>query len=912
MACRLASSWALCMAVSLLGGCSCGGDDDDAVPADDAGPDAAEQDARPDGGGDGPADTPQLDDPQEDALERLAGASATEPEVRFDGVRPRFATFEVPVPGAATTDPVAQAFQFLAAYPELYGIADPAQELHLARIREDADAQHVVLGQHLLGRPVFGAELAVHLVDGVVVGTNGAWIPGFVDRGEPAILSPAGAEAVAKGLTQAAAVVGRARLVWWDGSILAGGRPEEPALAYRVGVVGGGTYTTVILSAQDGRALMLLDETRTHEPRKNFEIKTANNTSSNTCWTFAWEDGHNWFDENGPLAGITPSADGLAAFDLAHETYDAYYDTYHRHMWNDGDGTLDAWVHVGVGWNNAAYSWQCGHMRFADGWVEGDVFRHEFTHAVIRHSSDLEYADQPGALNESFADVMAELHDEEADWLLGTLRDFADPPALGQPDHMVAESSGDGVGLWMRTGPVDCDFSSPTYNDCGFVHTNSGIANKAWFLITSGGTHSDYTILGLERGRVRPLAYQVMTGWLTRNSQLLDARDAAVALARRWQAAGTLTEDHLCAVQNGWAAVGLGAGDRDCDGTLDLDDPDQDGDGLADAADNCPAVRNVGQDDFDRDGIGDRCDRDADGDGVATTADNCPVIPNGGQEDADVDGIGDVCEDRDRDGVRDPLDLCPDDRDAANGDMDGDGEGDACDFDIDGDSFSNRMDNCPRLSNRHQWDWDQDGLGDECDNCYGVDNPGQENLDGDREGDACDWDDDGDDVLDWLDLCPEVYDPAQLDLDGNGVGSACDDAESSLRDGTGESVGGIVDLADLFGVSTVDIAPCLAGGCPDWIGVDALTTVTVTSPAAVIARVVDDLGRVAGSAELGSSQQGLTTTIRFAPSPEMHFVAPGGAAPAFEGRSYHLVLAPADAQGLAETPVTVQVSSEGL
>ena len=148
---------------------------------------------------------------------------------------------------------------------------------------------------------------------------------------------------------------------------------------------------------------------------------------------------------------------------------------------------------------------------------------------------------------------------------------------------------------------------------------------------------------------------------------------------------------------------------------------DQDGDSVADDADNCPGDANTNQVNCDGDGLGNVCDSDDDNDGVEDSRD-CAVcdatrFPGktevcGNGVDEDCDGIAQEC-------VEDP----PDDP------TDGDGDG-----------KPDTADNCLNVYNPNQRDSDRDGLGDECDNCRYTENPAQEDSDGDGLGLHCDLD----------------------------------------------------------------------------------------------------------------------------------------------------------------------------
>ena len=321
------------------------------------------------------------------------------------------------------------------------------------------------------------------------------------------------------------------------------------------------------------------------------------------------------------------------------------------------------------------------------------------------------------------------------------------------------------------------------------------------------------------------------------------------------------TRFDTCRVQNAYAAVELGTGDKDCDGIPDNIDQDNDGDGVADNVDNCPTIANSGQSDWDGDGLGDACDPDNDNDGVANAADNCRWDKNPTQADWNNNGVGDACDDSDGDGINDYPDNC---RFIANQDQmdtDWDGKGDVCDADIDNDGLSNVLDNCAYHYNPDQADSDNDGVGDACDLCPTVSSSDNGDPDHDGLGNPCDLDDDNDGILDQVDNCQEVYNPNQFDSDQNGIGFVCDPAEQEAVHTKFKILTGRIRYIpnDLLHIP-VPICPACA---TQYLPNNFETQVNVTLSAPFYARIIDSNGNTVAK----TGQAAALQTLNFTPLP---------------------------------------------
>jgi hypothetical protein len=691
----------------------------------------------------------------------------------------RSVDFSIPL-AKPTGEPVADALAFLETYADALAIPAPRRTLHLARVVRSEIGTSVFFDQHFDGVSVYGAQVAVHLQDGVARGVGGSWLSQAPPRMHPAIDRTRATEIARESAGDGSAIAGTPRLVHYDpelvGAVSKEGLTRSGTLAWSVTAVGGSGGGYLAIDAMTG-------ETLSRSPMEHtldYDIQTAHLSDQSL---FCLVPGATtWFDERGRISGTTPDSEGFAADASLRATYD-FFLAQGRDGWNGTGGymrlTLDRGLGYFFGTPNASFNDRCNTLTFTDNESHRDVLAHEFSHGVVQYSAGLlptprfgpllepifPPAVQSDSLNEHYADVFAVIVDP-ANWTLGETTPSGLTRDLSNPGNPNAASRGPDRMSLITTS------LSP--------HRNANIMNKAAFLIGNGQTFNGIAVTGIGRPKLARLYFTTLVTGLAPTATFQTAANATMRIARDFAAAGMFgfTAADACSVSRAFTAIELD-GDFDCDGLPDSMDDDADFDGVANGVDNCPAVSNPGQRNTDAgtgDTLGDACDTDLDGDGVDNGPDNCRFASNPSQSDWNGDGTGDACGDVDFDGVVDGDDNCRFEPNPNRRDLDLDGVGDACDVDADGDGVANQVDNCPRKENPSQADSDGDGAGNSCDLCPAAADTGVD-TDSDGIDDACDPDDDNDGIVDRDDNCPLEPNADQADFNGDGVGAACDPKE---------------------------------------------------------------------------------------------------------------------------------------
>ncbi|WP_299132889.1 M4 family metallopeptidase [uncultured Tenacibaculum sp.] len=295
-------------------------------------------------------------------------------------------------------------------------------------------------------------------------------------------------------------------------------------------------------------------------------------------------------DNNWTAAEFDNAAKDNAALDAhwgAEKTYDYFQSKHNRNSFNGSGAAINSYVHYdnvagGLGYDNAF--WNGSVMTYGDGSSNGsegngnfdaltsiDVAAHEIGHAVCSNTANLAYQRESGGLNEGFSDIWGAAVEHFAKgngndsapsasvWLIGdeidrrtgavALRSMSNPNERNQPDTY-------GGTYWKEP---NCGTPTQSNDYCG-VHTNSGVLNYWFYLLTVGGSgtndiNNSFNVTGIGMTKAAKISYRLEVNYLSANSKFEDARNGAISAATDLYGANS---DEVKSVTNAWHAVGVG------------------------------------------------------------------------------------------------------------------------------------------------------------------------------------------------------------------------------------------------------------------------------------------------------------------------------------------------------------------
>jgi Zn-dependent metalloprotease len=442
-----------------------------------------------------------------------------------------------------------------------------ATDLVVTRVSVDEQGNtHTRYAQTKNGLPVVGGELIIHKDSaGKVYAANSSARDGEVAPAK-ARISPEAAKAAALDSTVGShiAAEGEPRLVYVRSET-----DNKLKLAYEVVVSGEGRDLPirdhVFVSALDGSEL---NRTTDIHSAMNRAVYSGNNTTS--------------------LPGTLKRSEGGAATGDAHvddnythlgTTYQCYSANFGRDSYNAAGAQLKSTVHHSTNYTNAF--WNGSQMVYGDSdGVQSaplgkslDVTVHELTHAVTSSESNLTYSNESGALNEGMSDIFAAYCES---WKLG----WTVPASVWMIGDDVWTPGTAGDALRYMANPTQ-DGSSKDYyptrytgtSDNGGVHWNSGIANLAFKLLSTGGTHprgvTTTNVVGIGIQQAGAIFYRANRDLFTASTTFAQAKtyteQAASALGysvasvtQAWEAVGVGVAVPSTALTNGVAITGIG------------------------------------------------------------------------------------------------------------------------------------------------------------------------------------------------------------------------------------------------------------------------------------------------------------------------------------------------------------------
>jgi Zn-dependent metalloprotease len=436
--------------------------------------------------------------------------------------------------------------------------------LRIRLVQDDPEAkmEHRRYSQYYKGLEVFGGEIIKHYKEGTLVGINGEYYE-IEDFDTTTLITKEAAIGLFEADLEKFNLIER---VNESKLIIFPIKDRDYRLAYQVVLEEGEVFSmTGIISASTGEVLLKYSNIQTDDLTIGKGIgyhgdiyKFPTTLNSGFYWlfdestvrpvnqyTYVYDlfiypyDNDNYWDADSVLVNVHT---------YAGWTYDYYYLSHGRQGIDGNNMNIRAVVHALGGTDNANWHPSYNRLAFYDPGIGGmqtgaalDVVAHEYSHGVTQYTSNLVYANEPGALNESFSDIM------------GTAVEFYWQPegsGFDRADWICGEDAYAAYGNFMRNlsnpnskvdlrGPDPCHLSqfyslpNTEYGDWGGVHKNSTIYSHAFYLLANGGTNnvSGKSVSGIGIEKAIKIFYRAWTYYMVPSSNFLYAANALLQSA---------------------------------------------------------------------------------------------------------------------------------------------------------------------------------------------------------------------------------------------------------------------------------------------------------------------------------------------------------------------------------------------
>jgi thermolysin len=451
--------------------------------------------------------------------------------------------------------------------------------LLLKRVEIDplAGMEHRRYTQYYNGLEVLGGQIIQHFKQGRLVNTNGEYYEALNVDTTPYVSSAIACELYKVHLAKPESTEskGGTKLIVFpikDG---------EYRLAYQVSLDSGDTFSmNGIIDAQTGEVIkeysninsdeltiglgigihgdqFKLPTTYDNNVYKLEDLKKARPVNQKTYDYRTWDgqayyvasDIDNIWDEDGALVNVHAYLGWV---------YDYYYLVFGRNGIDDKNLDINEVVHQTGDTDNAEWNSSNLEMFFFDSGPLGlqtaaalDVIAHEYTHGVTQFTSDLQYYcdqnAQPGALNESFSDIMGTAVEfywqnpgegfEKSDWVIAE-----DAYSTYSPNNYLRSLADPNSASWEYQGifyPYPCHlsqcviFPDTQEGDWGGVHFNSTLYSHAYYLLSAGGTNkvSGLSVSGIGIEKATKIFYRAWTYYMTSTADYLFAANCLLQSA---------------------------------------------------------------------------------------------------------------------------------------------------------------------------------------------------------------------------------------------------------------------------------------------------------------------------------------------------------------------------------------------